>query len=878
MPLSKPAFEPRSVNPWVLRITSLLWVLVVLAVGLAITWNLAESEQAREQAQRRRDFQNAANRVVDRLQNELENCELVLRSMQSLFLASREVGAEEYATAFANLDVQRRMPSLQALAYAERRPGPGGDRFVTTLAEPLARNRDVIGLEVNRQPVNLRPLMASLQSDQVAMSANFRLIQPEVRDVPGGGIIMRLPVFTPGARPRTPAERVARFRGSIGASFVVQRLISTALDGESRSRLHMRVLDVSEGAPQVLYRSEPGQPDARHDRSWRQLAFGGRSWRIEMVDKDGTLPPLRESRLLQLGLVSTLLSAALVLSLATTRVRAIELGQSIARRHRDSEERFRLLNELLPTLVLLMSQSDRRIVYANLAARTQLGVGEWGAPIDEVLPPSVCSLLDAMHEGQNMHGEAELVTANGSEFSANISVSPVEIDGRPMWLLVASDVSELRELTERLSYAASHDALTRLPNRQEFEFRLRGAIDADDGVKRALLFIDLDQFKLINDTSGHMAGDQLLVQLAMLMREKVGEKNLLARLGGDEFGVLLCEDIHDVADAQRHAENLRRAVDGYVFMWEQRSYTISASIGGAMIEPGESTLVELLAQVDTACYLSKESGRNRVHFYSADDDASARRRNEMDWANRLRWAIDENRLLLAYQELHPLNAQSDEPGIYVELLLRLADEEGKLVTPGAFMPAAERFGLMPRIDRWVIETALANIDRLHPLGAALALCAINLSAASLEDDDIVGFIVDALDRHDVDPRRVMFEITETVAVRNMGRVSELIGKLRALGCRIALDDFGAGMSSFGYLKNLAVDTIKIDGAFVFDIERDSISHSIVRAISEIGHQHGLVVVAEWVSTQSQAAALAAVGVDYAQGFGLHYPELALFNR
>jgi EAL domain-containing protein (putative c-di-GMP-specific phosphodiesterase class I) len=274
--------------------------------------------------------------------------------------------------------------------------------------------------------------------------------------------------------------------------------------------------------------------------------------------------------------------------------------------------------------------------------------------------------------------------------------------------------------------------------------------------------------------------------------------------------------------------------------------------------------------------MAKEAGRNRVHFFSASDDATAQRRTEMEWAHRLRWALEAGRFRLYYQEVHPLSGLAD--GARLELLLRLVDEDERIVPPGAFIPAAERYGLMPAIDRWVVETALANLDRLHPEGRGLRMVAINLSGGTLEDPSFVEHILALIEQHGVDPRRLCFEITETLAVRNLAQVSRFMGQLRGAGCRIALDDFGVGMSSFGYLKNLPVDMIKIDGSFVQDLTSDPMSHAIVRAVTDIGHQRGMQVVAEWVDSEAIIQALAALGVDHAQGFALHRPEPAVMYR
>ncbi|MDQ3618151.1 MAG: EAL domain-containing protein, partial [Pseudomonadota bacterium] len=800
---------------------------------------------------------------------------------------SDDVTRQDFAHVYANLNPRELMPGLQALVFARREPRTDGDHYISEFVEPLAGNEAVMGLDVNLQPSNYAAVLASRDSDRPVLSAPFRLAQSTAADAPVDGITLRLPIYSPGAPPLTLAERRARMRGSLAISFQVNGLIETALPAELRDAVHIQVSDITSGQSLVLLDShaEPHTDAASIQQFDRELAYGGRVWLVVMhparvTEADQGVIRFDWTRSILLpGLLASLLFALLVGSVAGTRRRALELGSRMSRQYRESETRFRALNELLPALVLLARSEDGGITYANQTARNRLG-------------ESVCDLdLPTLFEDAELRNqladpgtqgcsniEAVLRSANGDRFWASLSIARVEVGGAGKLLMVASDISEQRQLTELLSYQASHDALTELYNRREFERRLEHAraAAAAGGPPAALLYLDLDQFKLINDTSGHIAGDQLLIQLATVMREQLRSGDVLARLGGDEFGVL-ATSVHDQVGAHQVAERLRERIDGYIFVWEQRTYTISASIGAVMIDHPNVTLKDLLAQADTACYMAKESGRNRVHFFSAHDDDTTRRQTEMEWANRLRWAVDERRFLLMYQEVLPLAAPAGT-GPYIELLLRFRDEQGKLVVPGAFIPAAERFGLMPMIDRWVIETTLGNFDQLHPSGSNLELATINLSGASIEDESLAMLILELLERHLVAPGRVCFEITETVAVRNLSQVTRFIDHLRKVGCRFALDDFGAGMSSFGYLKNLPVDIIKIDGSFIRDLLTDSMSHAIVRAVTDIGHQRGLQVIAEWVTSEEIASALVELGVDYAQGFGLHRPEPVMFHR
>jgi diguanylate cyclase (GGDEF)-like protein len=425
---------------------------------------------------------------------------------------------------------------------------------------------------------------------------------------------------------------------------------------------------------------------------------------------------------------------------------------------------------------------------------------------------------------------------------------------------------------EHLSWQATHDTLTGLINRPEFERRLKLMVQQAniDRTRHALLYLDLDQFKLVNDTCGHMAGDELLRQASVILRKRVREADTLARLGGDEFGVLLpgCT----LEKAVNVAEELRTALHEARFAWNDKPFVIAASIGVVAVGDGD-THERALAAADTACYAAKESGRNRVKAYTPDDAELARHHSEMQWVTRIRHALDAARFRLDCQRIEPISRNAG-PIEHHEILVRLLDEKGQTVAPMAFIPAAERFGLMPEIDRMVVRTAfeaVARAVRSSP-GSAFPHLAINLSGTSLGDEGMVAFLREQFELHGVPPSTICFEITETAAIANLTAATRLMLAAKELGCRFSLDDFGSGLSSFAYLKNLPVDMLKIDGTFVKDLVRDPIDSAMVRAINDIGHVMGLRTIAEWVENKETLVALRAIGVDYAQGFGVEKPR------
>jgi len=435
-------------------------------------------------------------------------------------------------------------------------------------------------------------------------------------------------------------------------------------------------------------------------------------------------------------------------------------------------------------------------------------------------------------------------------------------------ILVFQDVTPTRRLANQLSYQATHDALTGLYNRREFEDQIKSALDSarSENAQHVLCYLDLDQFKIVNDTCGHVAGDELLRQLAGLLQKSVRDSDVIARLGGDEIGILIkyCE----LDMARRIADEIRIRVKNFRYCWEDRTFEIGACIGVVAVTPDSRSVAELLSAADMACYAAKDLGRNRVHVYQPDDRELEQRRGEMQWVSRITQAMDEDRFCLYYQPVIALDGTS--PPLY-EMLVRLRAKDGTLVPPMAFIPAAERYGIMSALDRWVVRRALDYVGKATRMRAGCT-CAINLSGQSLSDETFLQFVVDEIEHSGASPERLCFEVTETTAVANLGRATEFISTLRARGCRFALDDFGSGLSSFAYLKNLEVDFLKMDGGFVQDMLNDPLDRAMVEAVNQIGHVMGVRTIAEFVENQDVLNALRALGVDYAQGFHIAQPK------
>lgn len=576
------------------------------------------------------------------------------------------------------------------------------------------------------------------------------------------------------------------------------------------------------------------------------------------------------------------------------RQRTLELGETVSELQKEITERRRaeetLFFEKERIQVTLASIGDAvittdvagRVNYLNPSAERLTGwsnekaAGQLLCQVFNIIDESSRAPVEdpmqlCFQDGQivSLANNTLLICRDGQERSIDYSASAIHDHQGTMVgaVLVFRDVTEARRAARQLSYHASHDALTGLVNRREFERRLERILATPAPEEsHAVVYLDLDQFKIVNDTCGHVAGDAVLRQVGGVLAAQVRKRDTIARLGGDEFAALLehCQQ----EQVLRIAHKVREALQDFRFVWQDRRFTIGASIGVVPIEPRVDTLASVFRAADSACYAAKEQGRNRVHVYKRDDQEIAQRHGEMQWVLRIQEALAESRFTLFYQPIVPLDRNGQPHG---EVLLRLLNRDGSLVLPGAFIPAAERYNQMQAIDRWVIRTVFAALHDPDAVPSS-ACVAINVSGQSLGDQHFLEFIEKQIEEGSVAIERICFEITETAAISNLGHAMRFFSALKQRGCRFALDDFGSGLSSFTYLKSLPVDFLKIDGSFIKDMAQDPIDRAMVEAIHRIGHVMGIKTIAESVESASILTHLGVIGVNYAQGYEVGRPR------
>jgi len=628
-----------------------------------------------------------------------------------------------------------------------------------------------------------------------------------------------------------------------------------------------------------------------------------RQWKAHIIAINEGVTPAAKAFSDALGEGSRMILRLLVITNLATALGLIVLAllrthKLLAQRHafadalQQEKERAQITLESIGDGVIT-TDVDGAITYMNPAAEA---LTHWnsaqaqGLPLaalfnllDDNAQPDGFTLIEHIVKGQLGGGREHSKTIqrlDGSTVSVTLVGAPIRSAGKVTGaVLVLHDMTQERQYIANLSWQATHDALTGLANRREFEYRLEQVLHpmgTQQGGRHALMFLDLDQFKLVNDTCGHAAGDELLRHICALLQSDLREGDTLARLGGDEFGILL--ENCPAAAAEKIAESLRHTVQSLHFVWKGRPFMTTVSIGLVHLGHTPTTLETSLRAADMACYMAKEKGRNRVQVYHADDSELSVRFGEMAWVQRLHMALEENRFCLYAQEISPLGHTDGGDG-HIEILLRLHDESGRIILPDSFIPAAERYGLMTSLDRWVVENVFKIISRClqERPGRPMAMCAINLSGITIGDDDFLGFLREKFHTYNIPPGMICFEITETSAIANLGSAIRFINELKALGCHFSLDDFCAGMSSFAYLKHLPVDFLKIDGSFVKDMLDDPINRAMVEVINHIGHVMGKRTIAEFVETPHIEQALLEIGVDYAQGYLIERPQLFTFD-
>ncbi|QET04499.1 MULTISPECIES: EAL domain-containing protein [Cupriavidus] len=533
---------------------------------------------------------------------------------------------------------------------------------------------------------------------------------------------------------------------------------------------------------------------------------------------------------------------------------------------------------------VIVIDADGRIEYLNPIAEQ---LTDWTLEDARGRPSEVvCRLVDehsrlslrhavrgalAAGTGRSPLGRAILQSRHCLEHRVEAAAAAIQdIDGtRVGGVLTLRDVSEQYRLGREMEYRATHDTLTGIINRDEFDRRLNATLAEARAshLQHALMFIDLDQFKLVNDAVGHAAGDELLRQIVRVIKRSVRATDVIARLGGDEFGVVFSQC--SIESAQAIANKICRDIDQFRFQFAGQRFHVGASAGLVPVDERWTTSAALLQAADSACYAAKAEGRNRVHTYLPADEVIEAHREEMQWARRLEAALDRNQFVLYWQRVMPL--QIDNCLVHAELLLRMVDDNGNLVNPGAFLGVAERFHLATRIDRWVVRTVFAWMHAHRAQLEHVGTVAINLSGLSIGDRDFHRFVNALLETTAFDHHKICFEITETAAILNLPEASSFIEGMRVHGVRFALDDFGAGAASFGYLRNLDVDYLKIDGQFIRGLSSDRVNQATVRCIRDVANITGQFTVAEFVETEAVESLLREIGIDYAQGYLRHRP-------
>lgn len=880
-------------------------LLIAIVVLFLITKNYESQERTLK-------FNQQAAQLHSNMEARLDGGIEVLYSLQSLFLSSDHIGTLDFYN-FTHHMLQR-YPEIQALEWIPRlhhanraeyerssvtplhivERGAKGDLFIAperevyypvTYVEPFAENERAFGFNVLSNPLAMEALQRAREQGGTAFTAPIRLIQESGEQK---GIVIYLQVNHGGVDKGLSGE------GVVAAVYRVDDFINFVLSErkDQADQIAVKVFDVTGTREQIYASGLKSNAAYEFQNCIKEYLIGGRVYQFEYWAKPEFFLHFSQwSSWIVLfgGMLFASLLGGWLLSLTGRTLRISQLvSEKTASLQHEIEERRRAEQSLLkvtkavefsPNMVLI-TLPDGEIEYTSPRFTEDTGF------IPEDVIGHNINMLHFEQKGEvsyrdiwphlinkpNWRGDIINRTKSKESYWAQVNIAPIyDVHGvLTNYVVTLQDITENRLISEQISYQASHDQLTALVNRREFEVRLQSMLysQRSPGCQHAFCFLDLDQFKVVNDTCGHVAGDELLRQVASILQDRVRANDTLARLGGDEFGILL--ENCPIDKARRVAEGVRDAIAEFKFCWEQQVFNIGVSIGVVAINEHSANMTEIMKQADSACYTAKDAGRNRVHLYIQGNEMLARREGEMHWISEINSALDEGRFMLYGQVIVPLQNPQLKPD--VELLLRMKDREGNIVPPGAFLPAAERYQLAGRIDEWVVGNAFAWLERnFTQFSKYFGCCAINLSGGSLGDEHLKKVIIGFLETSSLLPYKVKFEITETSAIANLVEAQRFINALKAYGCQFSLDDFGSGLSSFAYLKNLPVDNLKIDGMFVKGILDDELDQAMVKSINDIGHVMGKTTIAEFVENDEVCELLREIGVDYGQGYGLGLP-------
>ncbi len=885
----------------------LLAILLIAGITTAII--------AVDRTRAEKNFHEYVDQQINALTLHLGNADATLSGIAALYQAREAFNTPELTT-FIH-EVLSQSPYIDHILYLPRVSAAEKQALVTKMRDAGFPMFNISELTAHRMsPARLRETYYPVTFIEPMKPTSVHLLGFDALSVPalkrpmaeagqGGEIAISPPVGLIGApstwafkavyhghdSPETAAERQRRLRGFVAIQLDLKRLAMDQFAGHPALDLSLTVKPRNGASSNLVPALRP--PTDEGIRLFPPLSYS-RELSYHNATLDFRFNTAVQTNEIRTPLILSLdgMAALLVLALGFNRFRRRmeEIDEQEKRQQiRALQERARITLQSIGDAVITTNVNGI-VEYINPVAEQLTGwdleeakghkLKDLFTLVDEADETPLPCPVEKCLKNHKCHQEDKyvlLLRNDGETIPVDESVAPITNDDEDISgvVLVLRDASVERHLTAHLTYQALHDSLTALSNRRDFEDKLEHALQQarTESVQHAVLYLDLDQFKLVNDSAGHVAGDTLLKQVAAALRTQLRPSDLLARLGGDEFGILLSHC--PLEDAERIAAKICKSVEDIHFRWEEKLFKISVSIGIVVIDSTSSSLTAVLSAADSACFIAKDLGRNRFHVYQPDDKEVSRREMELQSVHHIQYALKHGALSLCLQPI--VAAQHDKGGAFMgEFLVRMRDKEGNPVLPFAFIPTAERYGMMKSIDQWVVCHAMQRIaaDRAGQIEAGRDPCdiyTINLSGQSLDDPAMVEFIARSAKKWDVDPTSVCFEITETAAITHLERALDMINGLRDRGFLFALDDFGTGLSSFAYLKKIPVDFLKIDGEFVRDMEHDKVDQAMVETINNIAHVLNIKTIAEFVENEALQHMLEDMGVDYLQGYHLGRP-------